>query len=168
MEKITFAVNKSEVTKVGNRYLYGKNTTTRNRGELIEDFLRRYYLPETEWYKKDSVDFETGSDIEINDMKISVKSGEFTLTEKIYTFEKSDDEKIRMIEEYAKRTHSNVVAYGKVVESENEYIFTIYTITIAQFIEIIKQVAVFTNITGTKRLKIKVKRDITKYIEKAD
>ena len=34
MEKITFAVNKEEITKVGNRYLYGKNTTTRNKGEM--------------------------------------------------------------------------------------------------------------------------------------
>lgn len=165
MEKIIFAVNKKEITKVGNRYLYGKNTTTRNKGEMIEDFLRRYYLPEIEWYKKDSVDFETGSDIEVNDMKISVKSGEFTLTEKIYTFEKNDTEKIRMVEEYTKRTHSNMVAYGKVTETETEYIFTIYLITIMQFAEIVKQYAVFTNITGTKRMKIKVKRDITKYIE---
>ena len=165
MEKITFAVNKEEITKVGNRYLYGKNTTTRNKGEMIEDFLRKYYLPETEWYKKDSVDFETGSDIEVNDMKISVKSGEFTLTEKIYTFEKNDTEKIRMVEEYAKRTHSNTVAYGKVAETETEYIFTIYLITIMQFVEIVKRYAVFTSITGTKRMKIKVKRDITKYIE---
>ena len=165
MEKITFAVNKSEVTKVGNRYLYGKNTTTRNRGELIEDFLRRYYLPETEWYKKDSVDFETGSDIEANGMKISVKSGEFTLTEKLYTFTKTSDEKNRLIEEYEKRTHSNAIAYGKMAETETEYTFTIYLITLSQFVTILKKYAVFTNITGTTKYKIKVKRDISKYIE---
>ena len=165
MEKITFKVNKNEITKVGNRYLYGKNTTTRNKGELIEDFLRKYYLPNSEWYKKDSVDFETGSDIEANGMKISVKSGEFTLTEKIYTFEKSDSEKSRMIEEYASRTHSDTIAYGKVSETETEYTFTIYLITLSQFTSIIKQYAVFTTISGTNRMKLKVKRDITKYIE---
>ena len=165
MEKITFTVSKNEITKVGNRYLYGKNTTTRNKGELIEDFLRKYYLPNTEWYKKDSVDFETGSDIEADGMKISVKSGEFTLTEKIYTFEKSDSEKSRMIEEYIRRTHSDTIAYGKVSETETEYTFTIYLITLSQFTSIVKQYAVFTTISGTNRMKLKVKRDITKYIE---
>ncbi len=165
MKKITFTVSKNEITKVGNRYLYGKNTTTRNKGELIEDFLRKYYLPNTEWYKKDSVDFETGSDIEADGMKISVKSGEFTLTEKIYTFEKSDSEKSRMIEEYTRRTHSDTIAYGKVSETETEYTFTIYLITLSQFTSIVKQYAVFTTISGTNRMKLKVKRDITKYIE---
>lgn len=160
MENITIRVNKNEVEKIGNKYRYGNNTAGMNKGDMIEAYLRKFLNPTDEkWYVKNSDAYNVGSDIEANGMKISVKSGEFSLTEKIWSPVYTEEAKQELIEKYAQTVPSDMVAYGYMTETETEYTINIVMITMEIFVKFLRVAAVMTIIdTKTKRYKIKVKR----------
>ena len=160
MESITIKVNKTEVEKVGNKYRYGNNKAGMNKGDMIEAYLRKFLNPaDTKWYAKNSGAYDTGSDIEVGGMKISVKSGEFSLTEKIWSPIYTEQAKQELISQYEKTVPSNMVAYGYMIENESEYVIEIVMITMEVFVKFLRVAAVMTMIdTKSKRYKIKVKR----------
>ena len=160
MKNITIKVNKNEVEKIGNKYRYGKNTAGMNKGDMIEAYLRKFLNPTDEkWYIKNNDAYNVGSDIEANGMKISVKSGEFSLTEKIWSPVYTEQAKQELIEQYAQTVPSDTVAYGYMTETETEYIIEVVIVTMEIFVKFLKVASVMTIIdTKTKRYKVKVKR----------
>lgn len=162
MKKIEITVAKSEVTVIGNRYLYGNNSKPMTKGDFMESYLRKTLNPlDEKWYIKNSDCYDKASDIETeNGDKISVKSGEFSLTEKLYAMEYTETEKQRIITEYENTVPSTSVAYAWLIDkNENEYQINALIVTMDIFIKFLKKNAVMTLIdTKSKRYKVKVKK----------
>lgn len=162
MKKIEIVVAKDEITVVGNRYLYGGNSKPMTKGDFLEAYLRKFLNPDdTKWYIKNSDSYDMGSDIITTEgEKISVKSGEFSLTEKLYSTEYTESEKQRIITEYSKTVPSNLVAYAWLTDKDdNYYCVNAVIIEMNIFIEFLKKNSVMTIIdTKTKRYKVKVKK----------
>ena len=168
MKKIEVMVAKDEIMIVGNRYLYGGNSKPMNKGDLLEAYLRKFLNPDDDkWYVKNSESYNIGSDIETSEgEKISVKSGEFSLTEKLYSTEYTESEKQRLITEYSKTVSSNFVAYAWLTDkNDNYYCVNAVIIEMNVFIEFLKKNSVMTIIdTKTKRYKVKVKKAVSTVI----
>ena len=161
MEKIEFTVAKSEVVVICNRFLYGENLKPQTKGDFLEAYLRRYFNPtDKTWYKKNSTSYDMASDIETSTNDgISVKSGQFSLTEKLTTEEYTEAEKKRIIEEYEKTVHSNKVAYMWISnEDEEKYYISTVIVNMNTFVKFLKDNAVMTKVTGMKKYKVKVKK----------
>ena len=169
MKKIEIVVKKDEITVIGNRYLYGNNTKTQTKGDFLEAYIRRELNPtNNEWYVKNSDAYNVASDIEaLTGEKISVKSGEFSLTEVLWSTEYNETEKQKIITEYANTVHSDHVAYAWLNDkNDNEYIITAIVVSMNTFIEFLKYNSVMTLIdTKSKRYKVKVKKSTSTVIK---
>ena len=162
MKKIEIVVAKDEITVVGNRYLYGGNSKPMTKGDMLEAYIRKFFNPnDDKWYVKNSDSYDIASDIETpTGEKISVKSGEFSLTEKLYATEYTESEKQRIIMEYSKTVSSNLVAYAWLTNKNNDdYCINVVIVEMNVFIEFLRKNSVMTIIdTKTKRYKVKVKK----------
>lgn len=166
MEEMTINVSKLEVVADGGKYRYGD--TTGNKGEMIEAFIRKALQPNNNtWYKKDSVPYDLGSDIELSpEEKISVKSGNsFSITEKITTSEYTESNKALLIETYKKTVHSNIVMYANMTETDSEYIIHIIAMPMAVFIKVLEKIGTLTATDSSKtKYKLRVKKSVNTII----
>lgn len=167
-KEMTIEVSKTDLTYVGNgKYSYGK--TTGNKGEAIEAFLRKTLQPtDNRWYKKDSTAYDVGSDIELSaEERISVKSGsQFSITEKITAGLSTEEARIGLIERYEKTVHSNLVAYGRLTETENNYIIQVVIFPMDIFVELLKKIGTLTATDSRKnKYKLRIKKSENRIIK---